>query len=100
MLECGDGEAQDVITTIGQAFDLRFKQFLTKPAQMISSNSREEGVYYNDLPGKSPPEPGPPPVPPLPSYHDRKRGIFNNKYLFLFLIVTLRNYYFRETSFK
>lgn len=77
MLECGEGEsAQDVITTIGQAFDLRFKQFLTRPAPVLNSNSRDEREYYNDLPGKSPPESGPPPVPPLPLYHDhRKRGI-------------------------
>lgn len=86
-MECGEGEvAQDVITTIGQAFDLRFKQFLTKPAPVLNSSSREEREYYNDLPGKSPPESGPPPVPPLPSYHDhRNRGIIINKYL-LFLI--------------
>lgn len=78
VLECGEGElAQDVITTIGQAFDLRFKQFLTKPAPVLSSNTRDEREYYNDLPGKSPPESGPPPVPPLPANHDhRNRGIF------------------------
>jgi hypothetical protein len=28
VLECGGGMAQDVITTIGQAFELRFKQHL------------------------------------------------------------------------
>ena len=32
VLECGNGQAQDVITTIGQAFDLRFKQFLNRPS--------------------------------------------------------------------
>ncbi|XP_060867330.1 SHC-transforming protein 1 [Metopolophium dirhodum] len=82
VLECGEGElAQDVITTIGQAFDLRFKQFLTKPAPVLSSSTRDEREYYNDLPGKSPPETGPPPVPPLPSYHDhrnRERLVSNN----------------------
>lgn len=31
VLECGGGLAQDVITTIGQAFELRFKQFLSHP---------------------------------------------------------------------
>ena len=30
VLECGGGLAQDVITTIGQAFELRFKEFLKK----------------------------------------------------------------------
>ena len=28
VLECGGGLAQEVITTIGQAFELRFKQYL------------------------------------------------------------------------
>ena len=28
VLECGGGLAQDVITTIGQAFELRFKQYM------------------------------------------------------------------------
>lgn len=31
VLECGGRLAQDVIATIGQAFELRFKEFLTKP---------------------------------------------------------------------
>jgi hypothetical protein len=32
VLECGGGLAQDVITSIGQAFELRFKEFLTMPS--------------------------------------------------------------------
>lgn len=32
VLECGGRLAQDVIATIGQAFELRFKEFLTKPS--------------------------------------------------------------------
>lgn len=32
ILECGGRLAQDVIATIGQAFELRFKEFLTKPS--------------------------------------------------------------------
>jgi len=32
VLECGGGLAQDVITSIGQAFRLRFKEFLTMPS--------------------------------------------------------------------
>lgn len=64
VLECGGGLAQDVITTIGQAFDLRFKQFLTRP--LIEPDERER-EYYNDMPGKVPPDVGPPPVPPLPN---------------------------------
>lgn len=34
VLECGGGLAQDVIATIGQAFELRFKEFLTKPSSV------------------------------------------------------------------
>ena len=35
VLECGGGLAQDVITTIGQAFDLRFKEYLKKAPKVI-----------------------------------------------------------------
>ncbi|XP_012285322.1 SHC-transforming protein 1 [Orussus abietinus] len=69
VLECGGGLAQDVISTIGQAFELRFKEFLTKPSSLhpVLNGMREaDRVYYNDLPGKVPPDIGPPPVPPLP----------------------------------
>lgn len=67
VLECGGGLAQDVITTIGQAFELRFKEFLKKtPAPRpppLASLSRhhapsflpDDPEYYNDLPGKAPP---------------------------------------------
>lgn len=77
VLECGGGLAQEIIATIGQAFDLRFKQFMTKPPNVMLalSSLRHSNVstnnvdrdYYNDLPGKVPPEMGPPPVPPLPN---------------------------------
>ncbi|KAF2899453.1 hypothetical protein ILUMI_06727 [Ignelater luminosus] len=74
VLECGGGLAKDVISTIGQAFKLRFKQYM-KPAQMAlamghagtSSGGDADKDYYNDLPGKVPPDVGPPPVPPLPA---------------------------------
>jgi len=66
VLECSGGLAQDVITTIGQAFELRFKEFLkksssnkppplpltTRPLQPLRPDDPE---YYNDLPGKEPP---------------------------------------------
>lgn len=68
VLECGGGLAQDVITTIGQAFDLRYRQFLTRPLIEPSRDERER-EYYNDMPGKVPPDVGPPPVPPLPNMH-------------------------------
>ncbi|XP_041975356.1 SHC-transforming protein 1 [Aricia agestis] len=78
VLECGGRLAQDVIATIGQAFELRFKEFLTKP-NSLNMNGRSNGVseialedreYYNDMPDKIPP-PAPPgshrhPPPPLP----------------------------------
>lgn len=35
VLECGGGLAKDVISTIGQAFELRFKQYM-KPNSHIS----------------------------------------------------------------
>lgn len=31
VLECGGGQAKDVISTIGQAFELRYKQYNMKP---------------------------------------------------------------------
>nr|CAG4634907.1 EOG090X098F [Alona affinis] len=100
VLECGGGLAQDVITTIGQAFELRFKEYLKRTprpagadtvtdnresasgngAAIASASGSHGGAphhphwnpddpeYYNDLPGKVPPDIGPPPVPPLPNY--------------------------------
>ncbi|ODM95625.1 SHC-transforming protein 1, partial [Orchesella cincta] len=55
VLECGSGLAQDVITTVGQAFELRFKEYLQKrpPPPRIPADDPE---YYNDLPGKVPPD--------------------------------------------
>ncbi|XP_029300965.1 SHC-transforming protein 3 [Cottoperca gobio] len=75
ILECSDGLAQDVISTIGQAFDLRFQQYLQCPSGKLSSthdrvlNMEElpwteeeeessEHPYYNNIPGKMPPPGG------------------------------------------
>ncbi|XP_069784833.1 SHC-transforming protein 3 [Narcine bancroftii] len=74
ILECCDGLAQDVISTIGQAFELRFKQYLQCPTKISSIHSRipnlEESLwfsedekvtehpYYNSIPGKVPPPGG------------------------------------------
>ncbi|XP_071450728.1 SHC-transforming protein 1 isoform X2 [Hetaerina americana] len=114
VLECGGGLAQDVIATVGQAFELRFKEYLMKSPKVMCISGKPDshgsgesstvpmssllgrgggggggvsvaspsGVgggswevssydpeYYNDLPGKVPPDIGPPPVPPLPHYH-------------------------------
>nr|SVE84365.1 EOG090X098F [Daphnia pulex] len=92
VLECGGGLAQDVITTIGQAFELRFKEYLKRTPRPAAAErdlvagghvtatgvaaaaaapppwSPDDPEYYNDLPGKVPPDVGPPPVPPLPNY--------------------------------
>uniref|UniRef100_A0A3Q2EB42 SHC adaptor protein 3 n=1 Tax=Cyprinodon variegatus TaxID=28743 RepID=A0A3Q2EB42_CYPVA len=69
MLECSDGLAQDVISTIGQAFDLRFQQYLQCPTSKMLLNMEElawteeeeestEHPYYNNIPGKMPPPGG------------------------------------------
>uniref|UniRef100_A0A3P8NYU3 SHC adaptor protein 3 n=1 Tax=Astatotilapia calliptera TaxID=8154 RepID=A0A3P8NYU3_ASTCA len=75
ILECSDGLAQNVISTIGQAFDLRFQQYLQCPSSKLSSthdrvlNMEElpwteeeeesaEHPYYNNIPGKMPPPGG------------------------------------------
>jgi len=70
VIECVGGLAKDVISTIGQAFELRYKQYM-KPNMPIESELAArcdiDKDYYNDLPGKVPPDFGPPPVPPLPT---------------------------------
>ncbi|NXC33931.1 SHC4 protein, partial [Campylorhamphus procurvoides] len=73
ILECPNGMAQEVINTIGQAFELRFKQYLKNPSSLVTSNEseapntngsggnsqeREDHEYYNDIPGKEPPTGG------------------------------------------
>ncbi|XP_076844974.1 SHC-transforming protein 3 [Brachyhypopomus gauderio] len=75
ILECWDGLAQDVICTIGQAFDLRFQQYLQCPPSKLpavhdrvlsveepSWTEEEEEPpdhpYYNNIPGKMPPPGG------------------------------------------
>ncbi|KAK1334662.1 hypothetical protein QTO34_005670 [Cnephaeus nilssonii] len=73
ILECCDGLAQDVIGAIGQAFELRFKQYLRCPAKVPALHDRmqsldepwteEEGdgsdhPYYNSVPNKTPPAGG------------------------------------------
>uniref|UniRef100_A0A8C3WKF3 SHC adaptor protein 4 n=1 Tax=Catagonus wagneri TaxID=51154 RepID=A0A8C3WKF3_9CETA len=69
ILECRSGMAQDVISTIGQAFELRFKQYLKNPSLNTSCESEEVHIdghaeeregheYYNEIPGKEPPAGG------------------------------------------
>lgn len=70
ILECSDGLAQNVISTIGQAFELQFKQYLHSPPKTMTSTERSvrpeepmwgeeenfsEHDYYNSIPGKEPP---------------------------------------------
>ncbi|XP_077463254.1 SHC-transforming protein 2 isoform X1 [Stigmatopora argus] len=70
ILECSDGLAQSVISTIGQAFELQFKQYLHSPPKTLTSLDRSfrpdepvwgedddfsEHDYYNSIPGKEPP---------------------------------------------
>ncbi|XP_059869517.1 SHC-transforming protein 3 isoform X1 [Delphinus delphis] len=73
ILECCDGLAQEVIGSIGQAFELRFKQYLQCPSKIPALHDRmqsldepwteEEGdgtdhPYYNSIPSKMPPPGG------------------------------------------
>jgi SHC-transforming protein 1 len=68
VLECGIDQAPTVISTMGQAFELRYKNFcgdesekntLTRKQSSSTSNvssAKCDTEYYNDLPGKMPPE--------------------------------------------
>ncbi|CRK93014.1 CLUMA_CG006501, isoform A [Clunio marinus] len=69
VLECGVDKAQTVISTMGQAFELRYKNFcIDDPDKKQTLRSRKDNKifnsktvksdteYYNDLPGKMPPE--------------------------------------------
>ncbi|TRZ02957.1 hypothetical protein DNTS_009927 [Danionella cerebrum] len=77
ILECSEGLAQEVISTIGQAFELRFKQYLKNPPKLVTPHDRmapfdgsaweeeeeemappPEVPYYNNFPGKQPPPGG------------------------------------------
>ena len=74
VLECGGGLAQDVITTIGQAFEIRFKMYLANQPTAINLPDSDsfgetdawgnEEDYYNDRPGAKPPSPTPGELPP------------------------------------
>ncbi|KAK2704537.1 hypothetical protein QYM36_016814 [Artemia franciscana] len=60
VLKCAEGLAQDVITTVGQAFELRFKEYLKRAPKCkpepVEKPPLVDPDYYNDLPGKVPPE--------------------------------------------
>jgi len=75
VMECCGGLAQNVITTIGQAFELRLKECLRRDPANSSTATQESNMqasagpmpavrgqrrpddveYYNDMPGKRPP---------------------------------------------
>ncbi|KAK2508782.1 hypothetical protein MC885_011689, partial [Smutsia gigantea] len=69
ILECCGGLAQSVIGTVGQAFELRFKQYPHSPSEVVAPPDRLTGLeesawgdeedlehsYYNSIPGKEPP---------------------------------------------
>lgn len=52
VLDCWGGRAQEVISTIGQAFELRFKEFLKRSPRPETRIADADRDYYNDLPGK------------------------------------------------
>ena len=62
---CGTDKAQTVISTIGHAFELRYKTFCCDDVERRNTIKRKnspmsdvkcDSEYYNDLPGKVPPE--------------------------------------------
>jgi SHC-transforming protein 1 len=64
VLDCGPGRAQTVISTMGQAFELRYKNFCNDDSERMNSLKRKQMIdspkcdqeYYNDLPNKMPPQ--------------------------------------------
>lgn len=66
VLECGVEKAPNVIATMGQAFELRYKNFVVDSVEKKYTSKRKQSAvhnsvkndteYYNDLPGKVPPE--------------------------------------------
>ncbi|XP_055388967.1 SHC-transforming protein 3 [Condylostylus longicornis] len=58
VLECGGDQTQDLILTIGKAFMLRFNAInkLHPCVDNFNIEKDNEKDYYNDLPGKLPPE--------------------------------------------
>uniref|UniRef100_A0A665WZG9 PID domain-containing protein n=1 Tax=Echeneis naucrates TaxID=173247 RepID=A0A665WZG9_ECHNA len=67
ILECPQGRACEVISSIGQAFETSFHQLLSHWPSLLSSNPRFSFYltgnsahcnYYNVIPGKTPPPGG------------------------------------------
>lgn len=49
VLECGGGLAEDVVTTIGQAFELRYKQYLKKQPKAMQFPDRSVVLFCHDF---------------------------------------------------
>ncbi|XP_041031296.1 SHC-transforming protein 4-like isoform X3 [Carcharodon carcharias] len=91
ILECSDDLAQDVINTIGKAFELRFKQYLKSSPVVITPNERRPGLaiwnveseedqnhgYYNEIPNK----PAPPGSPQSAKLKEDSAAYNNNSQL-------------------
>lgn len=82
VFECGGGLAQEVITTIGQAFELRFKRYLTnQPTPTLVSRPHcddsdqwgNDDDYYNERVGAKSPSPTPGELPA--NYHSPKSNL-------------------------
>jgi len=63
VLECKGGLGKEIITTIGQAFEIRFKEIFRRSSRQRNEStlqsineSDSDKDYYNDLPGKVPPD--------------------------------------------
>lgn len=60
VLECGGGQSENLIVTIGKAFMLRFnalnKQNSPMPRKNVNIGKENDKDYYNDLPNKFPPD--------------------------------------------
>lgn len=55
MLESDSGQAQDLIASMGRAFQLRYNSSFIK-TQDCMDNLNTDKDYYNDLPDKLPPD--------------------------------------------
>ena len=56
VLECGNSLAIEVINALGNAFQLRYEQVCQQQQDVNNENITEEAEYYNDMPGKVPPD--------------------------------------------
>ncbi|XP_054985236.1 SHC-transforming protein 3 [Sorex araneus] len=104
ILECCDGLAQDVIGAIGQAFELRFKQYLQCPSKIPALHDRMQSLdepwteeesdasdhpYYNNISSKTPPAGGfadtrlktRPPAPDAAQFSGKEQTYYQGRHL-------------------